>query len=88
MLENKAVRGSRGLSSDIALWLLISAQRAQAIMIRKHSLLSSLVADSLSIKIHLWAHSHYVFDLYVVFAAKSGLPMKCVTYTRHHSVID
>lgn len=48
VLENKAVSGSRGLSSDIALWLLISARKAQPIMIRKHSLLSSLVraADS------------------------------------------
>lgn len=48
MLENKAVSGSRGLSSDIALWLLISAWRAQPIVIRKQSLLSPPVsaADS------------------------------------------
>ena len=38
MLENKAVSGSRGLSSDIALWLLISARTAQAGVIRQHSL--------------------------------------------------
>lgn len=37
--ENKATDGGRGLGSDIALWLLISARRAQPIMISKHSLL-------------------------------------------------
>lgn len=74
-LENKAVSRSRGLSSDIASLLLISAcrlhQRGQT---DAHpSPLQSPLLHSQSIKIHLWPLWHYILDLVRLAIITTGI---------------
>lgn len=58
-------------------------------MIRKHSLLSSPVSsvDSLSIKIHLWAHWHYAFDLCGLSRSVACNDLN-MTHATHHWFVD
>lgn len=74
-LENKAVSRSRGLSSDIASQLLISAcrlhQRGQTDA--RPSPLQSPLLHSQSIKIHLWPLWHYILDLVRLAIITTGI---------------